>query len=147
MREGGAELIAVVATLILILLVAVLIPVRFARAVRRSLKDPEFRSLFALVIALLGAGTLFYWYVEEWSVLDAFYFSAITLTTIGYGDLVPLTAAGKIFTVFYVFAGIGIIVAFGTAIAKASVEQREEMRERLRDRHRASASEQEDGDQ
>lgn len=137
-------MIGVIAALILILLVAVMIPIRFARAVRRSLKDPEFRSLFALVIALLGAGTLFYWYVEEWNLLDAFYFSAITLTTIGYGDFAPSTAAGKIFTVLYVFAGIGIIVAFASAIAKASVEQRDEARKLLRGRHGASASEEEE---
>jgi voltage-gated potassium channel len=137
-------MIGVIAALILILLVAVMIPIRFARAVRRSLEDPEFRSLFALVTALLGAGTLFYWYVEEWNLLDAFYFSAVTLTTIRYGDFAPSTAAGKIFTVLYVFAGIGIIVAFASAIAKASVEQRDEVRERLRDRHRATTSEQEE---
>ena len=132
-------MIGVIAALILILLVAVIIPMRFARAVRRSLKN-----LFVIVIALLGAGTIFYWYAEGWSLLDAFYFSAITLTTIGYGDFAPSTAAGKIFTVLYVFAGIGIIVAFASAIAKASVEQRDEVRERLRDRHRVSASEQEE---
>ncbi len=137
-------MIGIIAALILILLVAVIIPIRFARAVRRSLKDPEFRSLFVIVIALLGAGTIFYRYAEGWSLLDAFYFSAITLTTIGYGDFAPSTAAGKIFTVLYVFAGIGIIVAFASAIAKASVEQRNEARKLLRDRHGASASEEEE---
>jgi hypothetical protein len=38
------------AGLILVVLVAVLIPLRFARALRRSLADPEFRGLFALVV-------------------------------------------------------------------------------------------------
>ncbi len=47
-------------------------------------------------------------------LLDVFYFSATMLTTVGYGDLAPSTAAGKPFTVFYIFAGIGIIVGFAT---------------------------------
>jgi voltage-gated potassium channel Kch len=53
-------------------------------------------------------------------------FSSITLTTVGYGDLTPQTDAGKIFTVFYVFTGIGIIVGFVNAVARSSFEQRQE---------------------
>jgi voltage-gated potassium channel len=116
--------IGLIAGLVLVVLVALLIQLRFARALRRSLADSEFRVLFALVVLTLAAGTGFYAWAEEWSVLDAFYFSAITLTTVGYGDLTPSTAAGKLFTVFYIFAGIGIILAFVNAVAKTSVEQR-----------------------
>jgi voltage-gated potassium channel len=76
----------------------------------------------------LAAGTLFYWRIVDWSLLDAFYFSCITLTTVGYGDLAPETAAGKLFTVFYLYTGIGLIVAFLNAIARSAVEQREEKR-------------------
>jgi voltage-gated potassium channel len=116
--------IGLIAGLVLVVLVALLIQLRFARALIRSLADSEFRVLFALVVLTLAAGTGFYAWAEEWSVLDAFYFSAITLTTVGYGDLTPSTAAGKLFTVFYIFAGIGIILAFVNAVAKTSVEQR-----------------------
>ena len=81
--------------------------------------------MFVLVALTLAAGTLFYWQIEKWSLLDAFYFSSITLTSVGYGDLAPQVGAGKVFTVFYVFGGIGIIVGFVNAVARASVEQRE----------------------
>jgi voltage-gated potassium channel Kch len=74
--------------------------------------DHSFNILISTVILTLLIGTLFYNYVEGWSVLDSVYFSVITLTTVGYGDLVPITDAGKIFTMFYVFLGIGIIFAF-----------------------------------
>jgi len=126
-------MIGVLAGLFLFALIAILVPLRFARAVRRAYRDPRFRSLLFLVVATLAAGTTFYWYVEGWSLLDAFYFSSITLTTVGYGDLAPATPAGKLFTVFYIFAGLGIIVGFADAIARASVEQRGEAR-RLRSR-------------
>lgn len=120
--------VGTVAAVVLVLLVAVLIPLRFARAIRRSLRDPEFRGLFVLVVVTLAAGTLFYWEIEDWTLLDAFYFSSITLTTVGYGDIAPATDVGKLFTVFYVFTGIGLIVAFVNAVAKSVAQQREERR-------------------
>ena len=129
-------MIGAAAAAILLLVVLVLVPLRFARAVRRSLRDPEFRGLFVLVIVTLGAGTLFYWRVEGWSLPDSFYFSSITLTTVGYGDLAPETAAGKLFTVFYIFTGIGLIVAFANAVASAAVQQRDEGRGLLGRRNR-----------
>lgn len=82
-------MIGIVATIALSILVAILIPLRFARAVRRSPRDPEFRSLFVLVVMTLAAGTVFYWQIEGWSLLDAFYFSVIVLTTVGLGDIAP----------------------------------------------------------
>jgi voltage-gated potassium channel len=69
-------------------------------------------------------GPLFYWRVEGWNSLDSFYFCIITLTTVGYGDFATSTASGKLFAVFYIFAGIGIIVGFVDAVAQTSVEQR-----------------------
>jgi len=125
-----------VLALVLLVLAITLIPVRFTRAVRRGLRDPEFRSLFGLVVLTLAAGTVFYRDVEGWSLLDSFYFSAITLATVGYGDLVPTTLGGKLFTVFYVFAGVGIIITFVQAVAQASVDQRSETRALLGRRSR-----------
>jgi potassium channel subfamily K len=46
-----------------------------------------------------------------WTWTDAVYFAVCSLTTVGYGDLYPTTQAGKIFTCFYVYFGIGIISA------------------------------------
>lgn len=66
------------------------------------------------------------------------YFSAITLSTVGDGDPTPSTAAGKLFTVFYVSAGVGIIVAFAKAVARASVVQRDESRTPLKGLFRTS---------
>jgi voltage-gated potassium channel len=120
--------IGFVLALVLLGLAVALIPVRFTRAVRRGLRDPQFRSLFGLVVLTLAAGTAFYRDVEGWSLLDSFYFSAITLATVGYGDLAPTTPGGKLFTVFYVFAGVGIILTFVQAVAGASVAQRSKTR-------------------
>jgi voltage-gated potassium channel len=129
--------IGLVLALILLALAVALVPLRFSRAIRMGRRDPDFRSLCAPAVLTLAAGTIFYREVEGWSVLDSFYFSAITLATVGYGDLTPTTPGGKLFTVFYVFAGVGIIIALVQAVAQASVEQREEARTLFGRRFRA----------
>jgi voltage-gated potassium channel len=83
--------------------------------------NPQFRSLMFLVLLMLLAGTVFYSLEEGWSVVDAFYFSVTTLTTVGLGDLAPETTIGKLFTVVYIFAGLGIIVGFIDTVAKGTL--------------------------
>ena len=63
-----------------------------------------------LIGLLLGTGTLFYVHAEGWSYIDSFYFSIMTLTTIGFGDIVPITDMGKLFTSFYAMFGIGVML-------------------------------------
>jgi hypothetical protein len=63
--------IGFVLALVLLALAVALVPLRFTRAVRRGLRDPEFRSLFGLVVLTLAAGTVFYRDVEGWSLLRA----------------------------------------------------------------------------
>lgn len=86
------------------------------------------RLLYIIVIILifLFGGSTFYYYIENWRYLDAVYFSAYTMTTVGYGDFVPKTDAGKIFTIFYAFAGVGIALYGLSIIATHFVEVREE---------------------
>ena len=92
---------------------------RFLRAIRDAWRSDEaFRALLALVATLLVSGTAFFTLVENWSVLDSFYFSVTTLTTVGFGDPAPATAAGKIFTVLYIFVGLGVIGGFINVLAK-----------------------------
>ena len=84
-------------------------------------RDPQFRSLTFLVAFTLLSGTLFYRAVEGWSTVDAFYFSVTTLTTVGLGDLAPSTTFGKLFTALYIFAGVGLIAVFVSAVAQETL--------------------------
>lgn len=76
------------------------------------LKDKHYRQLLFSTLIILGIGSVVYHYLEGWTWLDSFYFSVITLTTIGYGDFSPQSTGGKIFTMFYILIGIGIILTF-----------------------------------
>ena len=84
-------------------------------------RDPRFRSLALLVVFTLLGGTIFYSTVEGWSLVDAFYFSVTTLTTVGLGDLAPSTTFGKLFTALYIFAGVGLIAVFVSAVAQETL--------------------------
>jgi voltage-gated potassium channel len=86
------------------------------RAIVLMARDPHDRGPLLLVASLLIVGTTFYTVVEGWSIVDAVYFCAMSLATVGYGDVVPETDTGKLFTVVYVLVGIGILVSFFTAL-------------------------------
>jgi voltage-gated potassium channel len=83
---------------------------RLNEFVARLFLNSRFDVLLILVLITLSVGTVFYSKVEGWSVLDSLYFSVITLSTVGYGDLSPVTSFGKFFTIFYIIAGIGILL-------------------------------------
>ena len=98
--------------------VAVLSPfVALYRALRDIWRDPTSRGVLLSAALLLLAGTIIFMIVEDFSPLDSFYFSFITLATIGYGDFTPATDVGKIVTVAYSIAGLGIMAALISSIA------------------------------
>lgn len=80
------------------------------------LRDKEYRNLLSITVVIISIGTVFYHYIEEWSWIDAAYFSVITLTNIGFGDYSPATDLGKLFTIGYVISGVGVILGFINAV-------------------------------
>lgn len=72
-------------------------------------KRHETRAILVTVFSLLLLGTLFFTFYEGFPLLDSLYFCVITLMIIGYGDIVPVTTLGKLFTIVYAFLGVGIV--------------------------------------
>jgi voltage-gated potassium channel Kch len=108
-----------------------------SRAVAAVMRDPETQALPFVAAALLLTGTIFYWHFEDWTVIQALYFSVVTLTTIGYGDLHPTSAGTEIFTIIYILTGLGVFVALLASVADQYIKQKSESpsaRERLRAR-------------
>lgn len=69
-----------------------------------------------LLIVLIGSGTLGFYLIEGWKVIDSFYMTIITISTVGFSEVHELSANGKIFT------SILIISSFGTfAFAISSI--------------------------
>lgn len=76
----------------------------------------------ACIGLVLLIGTLGYVYLEEWSWSDSFFMSVITVTTVGYGEIKPLTEVGRVFTVVLILAGFGIVAMMATQTAQFVLE-------------------------
>lgn len=84
-----------------------------------------FFAISILTLSVITFGAIFYHIVEKLKWLDSFYFCVITLTTVGYGDIVPHTDPGKIFTIFYVLTGVGIIATFAQLLLRRAAIKRQ----------------------
>ncbi len=96
------------------------------------LKDKNYRAPVISALSVVLTGTLFYHFAEGWRWIDSFYFSVITLATVGYGDFAPATDLGKIFTVVYVLTGIGIIFGFINAFYGHRISKLKELKSKSR---------------
>ncbi len=72
--------------------------------------------LACMLIALTQASV--FALLEGWAFLDAFYFSVVSMATVGFGDLAPTTMLGKLFCMVFLVIGIGIFVLTVSSIAQ-----------------------------
>jgi voltage-gated potassium channel len=72
-----------------------------------------------IVVAILTlVGTLGYIGLENWSVVDALYMTVITLSTVGFGEVQPLSTAGKVFTTGLIVSGVAMVAYLAGAIGQ-----------------------------
>ncbi|MBU0468033.1 MAG: NAD-binding protein [Candidatus Omnitrophica bacterium] len=89
----------------------------------------RFRIGIGILVAVMILGTVGFYYVEDniSSVLDAFYFTLVTVSTVGYGDIAPVTTAGKILAIILIVAGVGsvfvVVPTFFELIVKKEIEE------------------------
>ena len=76
----------------------------------------------AVGAAVIAAGTGGYMAIDGARPLDALYMTVITVTTIGFGEVFPLSEAGRIFTIVLAFAGVGVIFFVASEFARVVIE-------------------------
>jgi voltage-gated potassium channel len=78
----------------------------------------------ALSVVLLGGGALGYMFLENWDFMDALYMTVITIATVGYGEVHPVSAYGRIFTMVLILLGVGYFLYVAGNIIQFLVEGR-----------------------
>jgi voltage-gated potassium channel len=73
---------------------------------------------------VVAIGALGFWYFEGLTLLEAFYMTITTITTVGYGDITPQTFRGKIFTIGLIITGVGVALYVLTGIIGSVLEGR-----------------------
>lgn len=77
---------------------------------------------FVLVlVGITALGTAGFVLIEGWRVADASYMTVITLSTVGYGEVRPLSEAGRLFTTGLIMAGVGSVAYLFSAVGRAIV--------------------------
>lgn len=87
-------------------------------------------SIMALTFLIL-LGTVVYRVLEGWSWITCFYFSVSTLTTVGYGDFYPTTELSRLFTSFYVLAGVTVALTTIGIVGADYLRRRDERLSRM----------------
>jgi len=82
------------------------------------------RLLFAafVVVFVIAIGAVGFRLIEGSSWLDSFYVSAQTVTTVGYGDLAPTSALGRLFAIVLMITGVGTVLYALTVLAQAVIQ-------------------------
>ena len=91
------------------------------------MKPVSLITLGIRLFAIVAMGTVFFRFVEKWSWVDSYFFTVVTISTVGYGDPTPATDLGKIGATILIFLGLGV---FAMAIQQFAAEHLAE-----RDRH------------
>jgi len=110
---------------------ALLMLERVVKAFRYAVREEDFLNVFGAGALLVAIGTVSYALGAGWNVVDALYFSVATLTTTSVSDpdLVLQDGWLKLFTVFYLLVGIGILVEILRRLGLAFVVVRARERE------------------
>lgn len=89
------------------------------------------RILFLLAVLPL-VGAVGFYFIEGWSFFDSLYMAVITLTTVGFQEVHPLSTGGRAFVMIYLALGIGTfsfsVVRLGEMVVRLELHQRMERR-------------------
>lgn len=82
----------------------------------------KLRISLIFLFAIFLVGTVGYSTIEDMPLFDAFYMTAITISTVGFSEIKPLSHSGRILTVFIIVSGISVLTYTLSQVAKIVVE-------------------------
>jgi voltage-gated potassium channel len=84
---------------------------------------PRIRVYIAviLLVSLVVIGTLGYYTLEAWSLSESLYMAIITLTTVGFGEVRPLSPAGQHFTIVFLVVSVATFMSFSVQAPRLSL--------------------------
>ena len=85
-------------------------------------KKWRFLWIAMAILAIVAIGTAGYMIIEGWSFSDAIYMAVITLSTVGFQEVHPLSTAGRYFTIILILGGTGTMLYAATAIVQYLLE-------------------------
>jgi hypothetical protein len=80
--------------------------------------------MFAIPVVLVATGTAGYQLIEGWNPFDALYMAVITLTTVGFMEIHPLSPAGRVFTMLLALGGVFTLFYVATELVGRRRERR-----------------------
>lgn len=104
---------------------------RFRRAFAIAREDLVLFGVVALIVLYLAAVGIYHFEHDAQpekftSVFDSLWWAVVTLTTVGYGDIYPITAGGRLFTFLVLVLGLGVIAVPSGLLAAALTRVRAE---------------------
>jgi voltage-gated potassium channel len=82
----------------------------------------RFYAPLLILLSVWVIGTIGYIVIDDYSLFDAFYMTVITVATVGYGEVAPLSHAGKLFTAFLIITSFGTFAYAVSSITKFVID-------------------------
>lgn len=83
------------------------------------------RIFLLIMLGILVTGTVGFTLAEDLPLYDAVYFSIVTITTVGYGDISPHTPLGKVLAIFLILGGVGTFMGVVANFTEMLISRRE----------------------
>lgn len=92
---------------------------------RFKLKTEIFVAITTL-FSWIAIGTVVFHRLESWNWIQSFYFSVVTVTTVGFGDFTPTNDLSRLFTAVYILVGVSIGIVTLTVIGSEILRRRKQ---------------------
>lgn len=94
----------------------------------KKLNKNYLRAAIFGLISLVVVGALIFHHLEDWTWIESFYFTVVTITTVGYGDIHPTSDESRLVAMGFILVGVslagGMIAYLGKSISVATMQQR-----------------------